>query len=57
MGIDDPVICAECKDTGTIIKLKDGRHLTCELMNNRPIWGSKPKWCPKRRARNGHTDT
>lgn len=57
MGIDDPVICAECKDTGTIIELKDGRHLTCELMNNRPIWGSKPKWCPKRRARNGHTDT
>ena len=48
---DDPVICAECRDTGTIITLKDGRHLTCELMGNRPIWGSKPRWCPKWRTK------
>ena len=49
--VDDPIICAECRDTGTIIELKDGRHLTCELMNNRTIWGSKPRWCPKRREK------
>lgn len=44
---DKPVICAECKDTGKIVGLKDGNHLTCSLTNNRPIYGSKPKWCPK----------
>ena len=42
-----PVICAECNDTGQIVKLKDGDHLTCKLMNDKPIYGSKPKWCPK----------
>ena len=44
---DVPIICAECTDTGKITKLNDGNHLTCALMGNRPIWGSKPKWCPK----------
>jgi len=44
---DDPVICAVCKDTGAFVKLKDGNHLTCSLMGDKPIYGSKPKWCPK----------
>lgn len=47
MKPDSPVICAECKDTGTFVKLKDGNHLTCSLMGDKPIYGSKPKWCPK----------
>ena len=42
-----PVICAECTDAGKIIRLADGNHLTCGLMNAKPIYGSKPKWCPK----------
>jgi len=42
-----PVICAECADTGRIVKMTDGNHLTCELMNGKPVYGSKPKWCPK----------
>ena len=46
--MDNPVICAECKDTGKIVKLKDGNHLTCELKDGKPIYGSKPSWCPKR---------
>ena len=41
-----PVICAECKHTGKFVSLKDGHHLTCELKDNKPIYGSKPKWCP-----------
>lgn len=44
---DKPVICAVCRDTGRITRLPDGNHLTCALMDERPIWGSKPKWCPK----------
>ena len=48
IGVDKPVICAECRDTGRIATLKDGRHLTCHLMNDRPIYGSMPSWCPKR---------
>lgn len=44
---DTPVICAECKDTGEIIALRDGHHLTCALMKGKPIYGSKPTWCPK----------
>ena len=44
---DKPVICAVCRDTGVIVRLPDGNHLTCALMDGRPIWGSKPKWCPK----------
>ena len=47
---DNPVICAECRNTGNIITLQDGRHLSCALMDNKPIWGSKPKWCPKNKA-------
>ena len=47
MKIDSSVICAECRDTGTIVTLADGNHLTCALCNDKPIWGSKPKWCPK----------
>lgn len=43
---DIPIICAECKHTGKIITLKDGDHLTCELKDNKAIYGSKPKWCP-----------
>ena len=27
MKPDSPVICAECKDTGAFVKLKDGNHL------------------------------
>lgn len=44
---DEPVICAECRDTSRIARLSDGNHLTCALMDERPVWGSKPKWCPK----------
>lgn len=47
MRKDIPVICAECNDTGKIVSLKDGRHLTCALMDDKTIYGSKPKWCPK----------
>lgn len=43
---ENPVICAVCIHTGKITTLKDGKHLTCELRNNKPIYGSKPKWCP-----------
>ena len=50
---DKPVICAECKDTGKIVSLKDGSHLTCALENNKPIYGSKPKWCPKEKTQEG----
>lgn len=42
-----PVICAECADAGRILRLADGNHLTCNLMDGKPIYGSKPKWCPK----------
>lgn len=42
----EPVICAECKYTGKFKHLKDGTHLTCELKDNKVIYGSKPKWCP-----------
>lgn len=43
---ESPVICAVCEHTGKCVDLKDGKHLTCELCNKRPIYGSKPKWCP-----------
>ena len=43
----NPVICAECRDTGKIVKLNDGNHLTCALKDGKLIYGSKPKWCPK----------
>lgn len=42
----EPVICAECKHTGKFQHFKDGTHLTCELKDNKVIYGSKPKWCP-----------
>ena len=35
---DDPVICAECRDTGHIIN----GYLTCALCGDRRIYGSKP---------------
>lgn len=42
-----PVICAECVDVGRIVVIRDVNHLSCGLMNDRPVFGSKPNWCPK----------
>lgn len=46
MDNDSPVICAMCEHTGRFVTLQDGKHLTCELKDNKPIYGSKPSWCP-----------
>lgn len=43
---DNPVICADCRNAGIII-LKGRKVLVCELERNKPIWNSKPIWCPK----------
>lgn len=43
---DNPVICADCNDAH-MLTLKDGNVLLCGLMLNKPIWNSKPIWCPK----------
>ena len=42
-----PVICAECIDVGKIVKIQGVNHLSCGLMNDKPVFGSKPSWCPK----------
>lgn len=43
----EPVICAECNYVGKIVHLDiSGDYLTCEKMNNKVIYNSKPKWCP-----------
>lgn len=48
----DPVICAECNYVGKIVHLDiSGDYLTCEKMNNKVIYNSKPKWCPLNKER------
>ena len=44
---DVPVVCAECKYCGPFVTIKDKRYLTCSMMGNRVVYGSRPNWCPQ----------
>lgn len=48
----DPVICAECRHAGPCTYIKGVAYLTCDLKNHKPIFNSKPKWCPLHKEEN-----